>query len=333
MIALAISPVTASAARTDVALLVNGNAITGEIESYAFGDLEYSTDSMGTVHIDWEDVVGVTSNQNLQVEVSNGTRFLGNLEAAEERFHINVITEYGSVELAMDRIIRIQVIDTADKFVSRLEGGLSVGLNSQKGSGVTTFNTNADIRYRTEHYLAGLQLTSAITDQPSEETQSNHLARLNYQRFRANRWFTDWFGSWEQNDQLGIDSRVSAGAGLGRYFVQTNRNQFSLMGGVQGTREEFTGQDPGSTQGEGRFQIRYLHRKLKPEATVNFTADYFPVLKDLSQYRVETSLILNREIIKDLDFRIDVFYKYQSEPPTEGSRTDNGVITSIEYSW
>ena len=119
VIALTLMSTTANAARTDIALLVNGNAVTGEIEAYEFGSLEYSTDSMGTVQIDWEDIVGLTSNQNLQVEVSNGTRFLGNLEAAEERFYINVITEHGSVELAMDRIVRITPIDVSDRFVKR----------------------------------------------------------------------------------------------------------------------------------------------------------------------------------------------------------------------
>jgi len=333
IIALTLISTTTMAARTDIALLVNGNAITGEIESYEFGSLEYGTDSMGTVHIDWEDIVGLTSNQNLQVEVSNGTRFLGNLEAAEERFHINVITEHGSVELSMDRIVRIVQIDVSERFVKRLEGGISVGLNSQSGSGVTIFDTTADIRYRTEHYLVGLALSSSVTDQPSEETQGNHSARLNYQRFRPNRYFTDWFSSWEQNDQLGIEARMSLGAGFGRYFVQTNRNHFSLMVGAQATRSEFTGEDPGDTVGEGRFEMRFLHRNLKPETNVTFTQNFFPVLEDFSNYRVETSLILDREIINDLDFRIDIFHKYQSEPPTEGEQTDKGIVTSLVYSW
>jgi putative salt-induced outer membrane protein YdiY len=332
-VALTLMSTTADAARTDIALLVNGNAITGEIESYEFGSLEYGTDSMGTVSIDWEDIVGLTSNQNLQVEVSNGTRFLGNLDAAEDRFHINVITEHGPVELAMDRIVRITPIDVSDRFVKRLEGGISIGLNSQSGSGVTIFDTTADVRYRTEQYLVGLTLSSSITDQPSEETQGNHTARVNYQRFRPNRYFTDWFSSWEQNDQLGIDSRTSLGAGFGRYIVQTNRNHFSLMAGAQATRSEFKGEDPGDTLGEGRFQIRFLHRNLKPETNITFTQNFFPVLEDFSNYRVETSLILDREIIKDLDFRIDIFHKYQSEPPTDGEQTDKGVVTSLVYSW
>ena len=105
-------PAASYAARTDTVLLVNGNTITGEVEHYEFGDLEYGTDSMGTVHIDWEDVVAVTSNQNLQVEVVDGTRYFGSLEAAEQRFHINVITAAGPVELDMKGIVRIEPILT-----------------------------------------------------------------------------------------------------------------------------------------------------------------------------------------------------------------------------
>jgi putative salt-induced outer membrane protein YdiY len=233
----------------------------------------------------------------------------------------------------MEEIIRITPIETAEQFVRRLEGGVGFGLNSQKGSEVTTFNANADIRYRTREYLVGLNLNSSITDQPSEDTQSRHTAMLNYQRFRANRWYTDWFGSWERNDQLGIESRFSIGAGLGRYLVQTNRNHFSLMAGAQATREEFTGQDPGDTIGEARIQVRWLHRSLKPESSMTFTTNYYPVLEDPSIYRMESSLVFSREFIADLDFELDLYYTYQSEPPTEGSRTDNGIITSLSYSW
>ena len=62
----------AQAAKTDVVVLVNGNAVTGEIKSLDFGALRYSTDSMGTVNVDWEDIVAITSNQDLQS--TNGRR-------------------------------------------------------------------------------------------------------------------------------------------------------------------------------------------------------------------------------------------------------------------
>ena len=321
------------AAKTDSVLLVNGNAITGEIQSLEFGNLEYKTDSMGTVHIDWEDIVAVTSNQSMQVEVSNGTRFFGNLEGAQERFYINVVTGHGPVEIAMSRIVRMTPIETSDRFLERLDGAVSVGLNAQKGSQVTTFNASADIRYRTLDYLVGLSFNSSITDQPSEATQSRHTVRGNYQRFRPNRWYTDWFSNWERNDQLGIKSRTSFGMGLGRYVVQTNRHQFSIMAGVQGTREEFTGQDPGDTVGEGRIQVRYLHRNLSPETSVNLTTNIFPLLEQFDAFRTESDLTFKREFFGDLDFEVNIYHSYQSEAPSEASRTDSGIVTGLSYDW
>ena len=54
LILFCLAPV-ARAAKTDVVVLINGNDVTGEIKSLEFGELRYSTDSMGTVSIDWED--------------------------------------------------------------------------------------------------------------------------------------------------------------------------------------------------------------------------------------------------------------------------------------
>ena len=41
----------AHADRTNVVVLVNGNAVTGEVKSLDFGALKYKTDSMGTLLI------------------------------------------------------------------------------------------------------------------------------------------------------------------------------------------------------------------------------------------------------------------------------------------
>ncbi|MDH3586936.1 MAG: hypothetical protein OEQ30_07595, partial [Gammaproteobacteria bacterium] len=92
-------PTLSMAAKTDVVLLVNGNTITGEIKSLEFGALRYSTDSMGTVSVDWEDIVSITTKQTLQLEVSDGTRYFGRLDSADERFEIKVITLSGDVDL------------------------------------------------------------------------------------------------------------------------------------------------------------------------------------------------------------------------------------------
>jgi len=328
---LAASP--AYAVKTDIVVLINGNAVTGEIKSLEFGSLIYSTDSMGTVNIDWEDIVSVTSNQNMQVEVTDGRRFFGHLTTPEDRLTIRIKGARKESDFTMSEIIRMTPIESDEKFWHRLEGSFSLGFQTQKSSEVTTSNISSDVRYRTRDYLVGIQLSSSVTDQPTLETTARQNVSGNYQRFKANRWFTDWFTGWERNDELGIQSRVSLGGALGRYFVQTNKNQFSLTIGVQAAREAFTGVTESTTNLEGRFEARYLRRKLTPESTITFTSKIFPLLEDLSQIRAEADLILRREFVADLFFELSVGYSFQSDPPIGAEKVDYSVTTSLGYSF
>ncbi len=326
-------PVVAFAAKTDVVLLVNGNTITGEIKSLEFGALRYSTDSMGTVSIDWEDIVSITTKQTLQVEDSGGRRYFGTLDSANDRFEIKVRSPDGETELHTSQIVRMVPIDAEESFWERLDGSFALGFDSEKSSDVTTLRTTADLAYRTRRYLVGLQATLNNTTQAEGETRNRTNIRGNYQRFRADRWFTDWFAGWERHDELGILSRVSAGAALGRYLVQTNRNQLSLTGGLNITHTAFTGDDPSSETAEGRIQVRYLHRNIDPEANITFTTNIFPLLEDLSEYRAESELIFRREFVEDLFFDITLSHSYTTNPPTDANKTDYTLTTSIGYSW
>lgn len=324
---------SAYAEKTDTVVLVNGNIVTGEVKSLEFGSLRYSTDSMGTVNIDWEDIVNVTSNQDLQIELSDGQRYFGQLASPDDRFSVRVKTASAVFDFTMMEIVRITPIETGEKFWQRLDGSFSLGIQTQKTSGVTTSNVAADISYRAREYLVGLRLNSSVTDQPIEGTSVRQTFQTNYQRFRGNRWFTDWFTGWEKNDELGIQSRFSVGGALGRYIVQTNRNQFSFTLGLQAAAEAFTGDDESTTNAEGRIEIRYLHRNLVPETSINFTTKIYPLLDDLSRFRAETDLSFRREFVEDLFFEVSVGHSYLSDPPIDSASTDYAVTTSLGYSF
>ncbi len=323
----------AYAEKTDVVVLLNGDTITGEIKGLEFGSLRYSTDSMGTINIDWEDIVSITSNQNLQVELPDGSRHFGTLVGAGERFVVRINSSDEDVNLPTQEIVRITPIETSEKIWQSLDGSFSLGLQSQKSSGVTTSNVSADMSYRTRKYLVGLKMNSTMTSQPAEEAKARQSVEGNYQRFRANRWFTDWYSRWESNDELGINARQSAGGAVGRYLVQTNKNQFSLTGGVQAAQTSYTGVDENTTEAEGRIEMRYLRRNLIPETQITFTSVVYPLLEDFSQFRAETDLSFKREFISDLFFNLSVGHSYISNPPTGASSTDYNIITSLGYSF
>jgi putative salt-induced outer membrane protein YdiY len=323
----------AQAAKTDTVVLVNGDAITGEVKGLEFGRLRYSTDSMGTVSIDWEDIVQVVSSQNLQVELTNGIRYFGTLSPTAGEYRVQIDTAAGDRLVEAQDIVRITPIDTDERLLQRLDGSFSFGVQTQKSSEVTTSNLAADVSYRTRLFLVGLRLNSSVTDQPTEPTSARQSLRVNYQRFRPNRWFTDWFSGWEKNDELGIAGRTSAGVAVGRYLTQTNTSQLSLTAGVQGARSDFVGADASTTEAEGRFEIRYLHRNLVPESSLRFTSTVYPLIEDLSRYRAESDISLRREIFSDLFLDFSIGYSYISDPPTGAEKSDYTATTSLGYSF
>ena len=323
------------AVKTDVVVLLNGDAVTGEIKALDFGSLRYSTDSMGTVDINWEDIVSVSSEQNLEIVTTDGTKYYGRLLQPEHESTVLVKTASQELSLPAGQIVRITPIEISDKFWQKVDGSFSFGFQSQKSSGVASSNATADVSYRTRKYLVGLQINSTITDQEIEEdtvTTARQSVEVNYQRFRPDRWFTDWFSRWERNDELGISGRNSIGGALGRFFVQTNRNQFSVTAGLQSANTSFT--DPNeesTTAAEGRIEIRYLHRSLIPESSLTFTSKVYPLIEDLSQFRAETDIVFRREMVSDLFWDITIGHSYLSDPPPDGSKDDHTVTTSIGY--
>ena len=54
--------------KKDVIVLRNGDRITGEIKKLEYGVLQLSTDDMGTVNIEWDGVVSISSPYEFDVE-------------------------------------------------------------------------------------------------------------------------------------------------------------------------------------------------------------------------------------------------------------------------
>jgi len=327
------SAVPAVAEKTDVVVLVNGNAVTGEVKSLEFGVLRYSTDSMGTVSIDWEDIVSVSSQHYHQVELPDGTRYYGQLIPTEDPHTVRIVTASEEYVYKNSEIVRITPIEANATFLERLDGSFSFGIQTQKASEVTTSNLAADVSYRTRAYLVGLRANSSVTDQPSEPTTARQSVNTNYQRFRPNRWFTDWFTGWEKNDELGIKSRWSLGGALGRFLVQTNKNQFSLAVGAQSAETAYLSDEGNTTDVEGRVELRYLKRNLAPETSFRITYIYYPLLEDFSHYRAESDMSLRRELLDDLFLDLTVGYSYISHPTDGAANTDYTATTSIGYSF
>ena len=120
---------------------------------------------------------------------------------------------------------------------------------------------------------------------------------------------------------------------LGQFYGVLGRTGAEVVFGVQAARNTYFGEEPGDALGEGRIELRYLHRNLTPESSITFTTKIYPELDALSRYRAESDLSWSREFIDDLFFEIKIGASYISDPVEGAASSDSVVTTSIGYSF
>lgn len=74
----------AEAQKTDSVWIQNGDHITGEVKSLSRALLEYSTDDLGTIYIERDNVERITSPATFEVQLTSGKKFYGPLGLAPD---------------------------------------------------------------------------------------------------------------------------------------------------------------------------------------------------------------------------------------------------------
>ena len=110
LLSLWVLPASA-APKTDTVIFKNGDRLTGEIKSLKRGQLNLNTEATGTIGIEWDKISNVISNQQIQVETSNGTRYFGTLASSDKGSSIVVVNVAGRQTLDAERVIVMSPIE------------------------------------------------------------------------------------------------------------------------------------------------------------------------------------------------------------------------------
>jgi len=328
--------------KTDIVWMSNGDRVTGEVVRLQHGKLELHTDSIGDVWVEWNDISRIESEHHFQFERTDGTRITGTIEKSSDQERLTVIGEFETISFTHENVVRISQIE--DTFWEGLQGSLTMGYSFTKASDVAQGNLGFRATHRNEIRSWTIDGSTIITsDQADENTQRSNLS-LSTTRFRNNRWFNSYLMGFESNDELRLNLRTSIGAGLGRYLIQTNTSELSLMGGLLGTAENLNPEDDGdpmtrSTSSqesvEGMFGVdysRYIFDDPSVDLSVSLFA--FPSITQSGRTRAQFDVNLRWELIHDLFWDLTYYNTFDSDPPSGSTSTnDYGIVTSVGYSF
>jgi hypothetical protein len=324
----------AAAPKTDVVFFENGDRLTGEVKGLSQGQLTFNTDATGDITIEWDDIARIESRQWLQVETTNGARYTGHADAANEAGSLVVVGMTGTPRsLPMAEVVRIAPIERG-RLIDRLDGYLTAGYDYTKASSLQTFSFTGGLKLRNEGSQWTLEGETYLTAQSGNDDSQRYTLNGGYRYLLPERQFVQGFATLEGNDELGLDLRATMGAAYGQYLRQTNLREWVAYGGAAVTKEQFAG-DETQQNLEAVLGTQYSYfRYDSPKASMDFTLNLFPSLTDFGRYRLDSRLRSRYELVKDLFFEISLFAAYDSDPGDEArSNSDYSLVTSLGYSF
>ena len=318
--------------RTDVVTLANGDRITGEIVRLDRGQLEFKTDDIGTLYLEWDKLVSLVTTRLVEVTTTDGRTFLGSLAKAADR-SIAVVGADGTAPLAMPEVTEIATIGRS--FWRKLDGSFDAGFSYTRSSGIAQLNLNTDTQYRKPGSQSRLMASWTQTEQSDEEERDDRGAiDVSYLRDPWPRWFIAGIGRFETNESLGLKLRSQIGGASGPRVINTNRAELTLGAGVVFNDER--GVDVEATQNVEAlllFRTSYFTYD-RPRTNLDVTLQYYPSLSDPGRQRVQFDAAGKREFFKDLFLALSVFDTLDPRPPNPDADTyDVGVLWSIGWTY
>lgn len=327
--------VALAAPKTDIVSFVNGDRLTGEIKSLEKGRLELSTTTAGTVHIEWDKVASVETNQYLSVETSSGNRYFGKVPkgGGEGRMRVQVEGEPEGQTLAMADVVHIEPI-AQGSLVERLDGYVAAGFSYAKANNETQLNFSGGLSSRNEKREWTLDAATTINARSDDTTSSMYDVTLGNRRFLEERWFVQSFATAQGNDELGLNLRAVVGSGLGRFLVQTPNAEWAAFAGLAAARENFV-EEPERNSLEGVVGTQYSYfRYDTPKRSIDAGLAVFPSITESGRVRAEADVTSRVELVEDLFFDLTFYGSYDSDAdPAAASNSDYGVVTSLGYSF
>jgi hypothetical protein len=324
---------TAAGARvkTDTVILTNGDHLTGEIVELDRGILKLSTDGMGTVSIEWDDVGSLNSTYQFRVEDTEGEMYFGAIAIEQAGGTLDVIHGADKDELPHSSVVAITPLEAS--LWEQLDGAISIGYSFTKSNSLSQLTLDAWIQRRTLTHQARFDASSIVSDTDDSVVQQRYDVTADFREFFGGSFFGLVGAGMQRNDELGLDLRSAGVVGIGANLVQTNRTDFVAAGGLSVNHEWA---NDGTDRGNLEAPIVVEHAIFGydfPKIDYSTQLAFYPSLNDWGRVRVELDFRFSREIVSDFFIEQTFYDSYDNRPPGGGEKSDYGLVFSLGWSF
>ena len=269
-------PIAPLPVKFDWIQLTSDEWLKGEFVALYDESLEFDSDELDLLSLDWEDVKQVRTAQVMDVGFVHNVSATGRLWIKGDT--VRVISDEEVREFERSQIVSIT--SGAPSEFQKWSGKVTFGLTVQQGN-VDQINTNTrgDFKRRTIENRLTFDYTANFTSTSDVETANNQRASATWDKFLTPRFFVnpvvfDWYRDPFKN----ISSRTTFAVGAGYQLIDTKKTEWDISGGPGYQETNFdsvqAGQDDESSTGALTIET-------------NFEQDWTKAIEFKYQYRAQ----------------------------------------------
>lgn len=330
---------TPTATDFDWVQLTSGEWLKGEIQGLYKDSLEFDSDKLDLLELDWDDVKYVETH-------IPGSAYIEGTGTVYGFFTINqtkIIVSNNGDKTEYDRSSLVSFITGGEEELDYWTAKITFGLNLRSGNtDQADYNAKLNLKRRTSFSRFVLDYIGNISKTSTIETINNHRASATSDRYKTRRFFyRPLFGEYYRDPFSNIDSKITIGTGLGYTIIDTTRTDLDIAGGPGYQETRFISVQPGENLKETTPALvvaSYYEYELSKAVDFIYNYKITWVDKASGGYTHHMVTTFETEFIASLDFDVSLIWDHISNPTEAADGTipepDDYRLTiglSLEY--
>lgn len=304
--------------------LTSGEWLRGDIEVMRRDKLEFDSEELDTLILDWDDVVEVRTTRSMTLGLSNRRVVTGTLLVKGDDVGVR-----GAEVVYFHRNELLSIIPGTPSELNYWSGKIGISTTMRRGNTNQTDGA-ADLRVlrRSPESRTELKYNGTLTRVEGMETSNAHRLDGRWDRFLSHRFFvTPLFFEATQDRFQNIYLRFTPGSGVGYQLVDRGTLEWDVDAGLGYQLIRYDSVEPGEpTRQESAAAL----------LGTSLSADVTEKVEVLFDYRVQAAfsgdvgtnqhakLTISVDLLSDLDLDVSFIWDHVGKPVTDA----NGVTPS-----
>jgi hypothetical protein len=325
---------------TDVIVMKNGYKITGQIKGLDAGVLYVSLPYVvQTLDVDWSSVAHLESTQLFIVKTADGSVYGGTLSTAgtEKGKPVRIeVTEETGKESTIEQQQVVQVGEASDEFWQRFNGEVNVGTTYTKGNQTLQFTLGGTAEYLRERWSAEGTWNSSVANSSGVTASTrNEITGTASHLLPWNNYFYAGLSNFLQSSVQGIQLQSTVGAGIGRYFKNSNQATIVLIGGLGWQNVQYNQNTVGAgaqnlATGLIAGEVRLFRFN---KTSLRFTGLLMPILSEPGQVKFSMNSSYDIKITGNLSWNVSFYGNWQNQAPPHFQGSDYGTSSGLSWTF